>query len=151
MGVLSPLAAATVLPLASVPIHPRSRPALPSVRGFHGRGFYGGGYYASGFYGTGFYGTGFYATGWHNPYWGAPYGGYCVRPYSGPYSGELKLDTKVKDAQVCIDGAYAGATHQNKSMHLRPGNHNMEIREADRAAFSQRVYVIAGQNLTLAP
>ena len=57
----------------------------------------------------------------------------------------------MKDGQVRIDGAYAGATHQNKSMHLRPGNHNIEIREADRAAFSQRVYGIAGKTLHLHP
>src|ERR1700687_343021 len=74
-----------------------------------------------------------YYGGWYEPYWGSywgpAYGGY----YAFPNSGEIKLDTKVKDAQVFINGAYAGTTHQNKSMHLRPGSYNIEIRASGRA------------------
>src|SRR5215471_13097622 len=74
------------------------------------------------------YGYGFYRPFW-GPYWGPYWGG--VYGYSwAPNSGEVKLDTKVKDAQVFINGAYAGTTHENKSMHLRPGNYNIEIKEA---------------------
>ena len=98
-----------------------------------------------GFYGAGFYGAGFYGGG---PYWGAPYGGYY---YANAYSGEVKLDTKVKDADVFINGAYAGTTHQNKSMHLRQGNYNLEIKEAGRTQFSEKIYVIAGKTLHLHP
>ena len=72
-----------------------------------------------------------YFGGFYNPYWGAYWG-----PYWGPYgytyapnSGEVKLDTKVKDAQVFINGSYAGTTGENKSMHLRPGNYNLEIKD----------------------
>src|SRR6266849_6458128 len=75
-----------------------------------------------------------YYGGWYNPYWGPycgpAYGGY----YAHPDSGEVKLDTKVKDAQVFINGSYAGTTHQNKSMYLRPGSYNIEIREAGRTS-----------------
>src|SRR5579864_3218587 len=105
---------------------PMSAPA--AVRGFVvvGRPYYGG-----------FYG------GWYSPYWGpywAPYGGY----YAHPNAGEVKLDTKVKDAEVFINGAFAGTTHQNKSMYLRSGSYNIEIREAGRPSFAQRIYVVAG-------
>jgi len=45
--------------------------------------------------------------GWYAPYWGPYWGPYGYRTYY-PNSGEVKLDTKVKDAQVFINGAYAG-------------------------------------------
>ena len=103
------------------------------------------------------YGRGFvvvgrpYYGGWYSPfwgpYWGPAYGGY----YAYPNSGEVKLDTKVKDAQVFINGAYAGTTHQNKSMHLRPGSYNIEIRESGRAPYAEKVYVVAGKTLHLHP
>ena len=69
--------------------------------------------------------------------------------YAYPNSGEVKLDTKVKDAQVFIDGAYAGTSQQNKTMHLRPGSYNIEIREAGRTQYSETVYVVAGKTLHL--
>jgi hypothetical protein len=96
-----------------------------------------------------FYGGGWY-SGWYAPYWGpywAPYGGI----YAHPNSGDVKLDTKVKDAQVFINGAYAGTTHDNKTMHLRPGNYNIEIREGGQTQFQQDVYVVAGKTLHLHP
>jgi len=109
--------------------------ASAAVRGFVavGRPYYGGWY------------GGWYAPFW-GPYWG-PYGYY----YGYPNAGEVKLDTKVKDAQVFINGAFAGTTHENKTMHLRPGTYNIEIREADRTPFNQKVYVVAGKTLHLHP
>jgi len=95
-----------------------------------------------------------YYGGWYRPYWGSYWG---WRPsYMGPYyvnpnAGEVKLETKVKDAQVFIDGAYAGTTKQNKSMYLRQGNYNIEIREAGRTQFAEHVYVTAGKTLKLYP
>ena len=91
----------------------------------------------------------YWGGGWYAPYWG-PYWGYGGY-YANPYAGEVKLDTKVKDAQVFINGAYAGTTHENKSMHLRPGNYNIEIREAGRTQFTEKVYVVAGKTVHLHP
>jgi hypothetical protein len=88
--------------------------------------------------------------GWYRPYWGPG-------PYWGPSYvidqnvGDVKLETKVKDAQVFINGAYAGTTHDNKTMHLRPGSYNIEIREAGRTQFAERVYVVRGKTLRLHP
>jgi hypothetical protein len=68
---------------------PSSAPA--AVRGFGGgRVFVGGGYWGP------YYG--------YSPYWGGYYG--------YPNSREIKLDTKVKDAQVFINGAFAGTTQR---------------------------------------
>jgi hypothetical protein len=43
--------------------------------------------------------------GWYAPYWGPYWGPYGYRAYY-PNAGEVKLDTKVKDAQVFINGSY---------------------------------------------
>ena len=91
----------------------------------------------------------YYYGGFYRPFWGpywAPYGGY----YAHPNAGEVKLDTKVKDAQVYINGAYAGTTKENKSMYLRPGNYNIEVRGYGRH-YAERVYVVAGKTLHLHP
>jgi hypothetical protein len=115
-----------ILAAALMTLVPLTAPA--AIRGFVGVGrpyFYGG------------YGS----------YWGPAYGGY----YANSYSGEVKLDTKVKDAQVFINGAYAGTTHETKSMHLRPGSYNVEIREAGRTQYAEKVYVVAGKTLHLHP
>ena len=120
----------TILAASMLTLAPMN--ASAAIRGFVtvGRPYYGG----------------WYAPYW-GPYWGYGYGGY----YAHPNSGEVKLDTKVKDAQVFINGAYAGTTHQNKSMYLRPGSYNIEIREVGRTAFVQKVYVVPGKTLHLRP
>jgi hypothetical protein len=92
-----------------------------------------------------FYG-GYYSPFWGS-YWGPGYGPY----YAYPNSGEVKLDTKVKDAQVFIDGSYAGTTKENKTMHLRPGSYNLEIRKGGQTQFSEQVYVNAGKTIHLQP
>ena len=86
--------------------------------------------------------------GWYNPYWGPYWGGPY---YAYPNSGQVKLDTKVKDAQVFINGSYAGTTHENKTMRLRPGSYNIEIREGGQTPFAERIYVAAGKTLHLHP
>jgi hypothetical protein len=96
--------------------------------------------------GPGFYG-GYYSPFW-GPYWGPAYAGPY---YAYPNSGEVKLDTKVKDAQVFINGSYAGTTHENKTMRLRPGSYDIEVREAGQTHFAQQVYVAAGKTLHLHP
>jgi hypothetical protein len=86
------------------------------------------------------------------PYWGPMYSSYYPGYYSAnPTAGEIKLDTKVKDAGVFINGAYAGTTHQNKSMYLRPGSYNLEIREAGSTRYAEKVFVVAGKTLHLRP
>jgi hypothetical protein len=116
-----------ILALSVMALAPVSAPA--AVRGFVmvGRPYFGG-----------------YYGGYHVPYWGGYY-------YSNPYAGEVKLDTKVKDAGVFINGAYAGTTHQNKSMHLRPGTYTIEIKEAGRVRYAEKIYVVAGKTLHLQP
>ncbi len=90
--------------------------------------------------------------GWYGPYWGPYWGPAYMGPYYAyPNSGQVKLDTKVKDALVFIDGSYAGTTHENKTMRLRPGAYNIEIREGGKTSFAEKVYVVAGSTLHLRP
>lgn len=94
--------------------------------------------------------TGASAAIWYGGYWGprwapAYYGGYY------PYAGHIKVDTKVKNAEVFIDGAFAGTTHDVKSLYLRPGRYNIEIRELGATKFVQEVYVVPGKTLHLRP
>jgi hypothetical protein len=98
-----------------------------------------------------FYGGGFYRPYWGaywGPYWNPYYGGYY---YGNPNAGEVKLDTKVKDAQVFINGAFAGTTKENKTMYLRPGSYSIEIKEGANTPFAQKIYVVAGKTLHLHP
>jgi PEGA domain-containing protein len=86
----------------------------------------------------------------YRPYYGAYWGpGYYGGYY--PYAGQIKLDTKVKTAEVFIDGAFAGNTHDARTMHLRPGSYNVEIRELGVTKFVQQVYVVPGKTLHLHP
>ena len=124
-----------ILAAALMTLAPASAPA--AIRGFAVArgGYFGGGWYSP------------YWGPYGGPYWGPVYGGY----YGNPNLGEVKLDTKVKDAQVFVNGAYAGTTHDNKSMHLRPGTYNIEIRGAGGARYAEKVYVAAGKTLHLHP
>jgi hypothetical protein len=89
------------------------------------------------------------ASAYWGPVWRPYYGYYGY--YGYPAGGEVKLDTKVKNAEVFVDGAFAGTTHQAKSMRLRPGRYNIEIREAGVTKFVQEIYVVAGKTLHLRP
>ena len=117
-------------------------PASASARGFGGH-IVVGGPFVGGYWGGPYWG------GYWGPYYG--YGPYWGGYYAFPNSGEIKLDTKVKDAQVFINGAYAGTTQEDKKMHLRPGNYNIQIREGGRTQFTEKVYVAAGKTLHLHP
>ena len=86
----------------------------------------------------------------YRPYWGAYWGPAYYGGYY-PYAGQVKLDTKVKNAEVFINGAFAGTTHENRTMHLRPGTYNIEIRELGATKFVERVYVVPGKTLRLHP
>lgn len=91
------------------------------------------------------FGYGYYAP---YGYWGAyPYGYYGY----GPATGAVKFDTKVKDAEVYVNGAYAGSIGKLKTMNFRPGSYDIEVRQAGQSQFDKKVYVAAGKTLHLNP
>lgn len=87
------------------------------------------------------------------PYgWYAPYGYYPYGAVVGvPPAGEVKFDTKVKTAQVFINGAFAGTVGDLKTLHMRPGTYNFELRTAEGGSFQETVYVLAGKTTKLQP
>ncbi len=125
--------------------------AVPAAArgGFHGgtgfRGGFGGAVIVRPF---GF--GGFYDPWFWDPYWyGGPSWGYG---YSMPAGmGKLKVDTHLKDAEVFIDGAYAGTTSQTKDMWLKSGAHDLEIRASGHPKYAERVYVLSGKTLKISP
>jgi hypothetical protein len=89
-----------------------------------------------------------FGGGWYYPYWGPyPYGYYEY----APTTGAVKFDTSVRDAEVYIDGAYAGTVGKLKTMQLRPGSYDIEVRAPGRTQFDKKVYVAAGKTLHLNP
>ena len=102
------------------------------------------------FAGGPYYGGWGWAGGWYSPFWG-PYWGSPYPLYAYPNAGEVKLETEVKTAEVYINGAYAGTTHQNHEMYLRPGTYNIKIVEGGKIRFAKQVYVVAGKKLKLYP
>jgi hypothetical protein len=80
-------------------------------------------------------------------YWGAPAYGY----YYAPATGEIKIDTKVKDAEVWVNGAFAGTVKDAHSLHLRPGSYTIEVRHGGQEVLSQQVFVAAGKTVHLNP
>ena len=98
----------------------------------------GGGFYGRGWYGPGW---GWYGPGWYGPYgWGPGY------YYYGPNAGKVKIVTPDKNASVYIDGGYAGPVAKLKKFSLRPGNHQIALRDPSGHTFYQeRIQVIPGK------
>ena len=95
-----------------------------------------------------FVGSGFAPMGWY----GYGYGPYSYGPYYGvPNVGQVKLDTKVKDAQVFVDGAYAGTSGKLKTMWMRPGTYTIEMRAAGHPQIAEKIYVVAGKTVHVEP
>jgi hypothetical protein len=97
-----------------------------------------------------FVGPGF-GWGWYGSYWGPyPYGFYGGYNYA-PATGAVKFDTSVKNAEVLINGAYAGTVGKLKTLHLRPGRYNIELRAPGSMHYAETVYVVPGKTLHVKP
>jgi hypothetical protein len=139
----------TAVPRGSVPSNP------PSVGGVYVPGGYYGGYYGYydpygyggyGYPGVGSYGGGYggYYGGYYDPW----YGGYPASPqssYTYDDEGSLKLKLKPRNAEVYVDGYYAGVVDDFdgifQRMHLESGPHRIEVRAPgyETLAFDVRI------------
>jgi hypothetical protein len=132
-------------------------PAAAQRGGFRGGGAMRGGFAgvpqrtiivpSFGFYGA--YGPWFYDPFWFGGPWMGVYPGYGYA--RGSALGEVRIKTPLKDAEVMIDGAYAGTTSERKNMWLKPGAHDIEIRAAGHEPFQKRVYVLSAKTMTITP
>ena len=99
-----------------------------------------------------FVGPAFAPMGWYGYGYGPFYGPYPYGAYYGvPNVGHVKLDTKVKNAEVFVDGAYAGTAGKLKTMWMRPGTYNIELRAPGGEQFTEKIYVMAGKTVHVEP
>lgn len=132
------------MPRESAPRQPRGGPTIvvpPLSYGYRHYSRYGYGYYPWGFGGLGF---GDYYDGFYDPWYGGysrygiypGYGGYSGYGQGGSYrslyQGQLHLKMKPRDAQVFVDGYYAGVVDDFdgifQRLELEAGPHRIDVR-----------------------
>ena len=116
----------------------------------YGGGHWGGGYWR-GYGGGPYWGWGGYWWDplWYGPYWGFPYYRYWDRGYYDN-SAELRLEVSPKDAQVYVDGYYAGIVDDFNGvfqrLHVRPGRHELALYMPGYRTVRQSLYLSVGQD-----
>ena len=85
-----------------------------------------------------------------DPYFAYPYP-YAYPPdYMGANFGYVKIKTDRKNASVFVDGGFADKIEKAKKFALRPGNHEIELRDSDgRTLYKQNVAVLVGKTTEL--
>jgi hypothetical protein len=116
--------------------------------GYHG-GYYGYPYFYGGFYYPpffSFYGWYPYSFGWYGGYGGGWYGYPYYGPYWGPYddTASVRLHVTPRDAQVYVDGYYAGVVDDFdgtfQRLRLLPGAHEVTIWMPGYRSATERMY-----------
>jgi hypothetical protein len=86
----------------------------------------------------------YYGPGWYRP-WGPLY---LAAPF--PRSGDIKIHAGIKGESIYVDGGFAGLTGKLKKFSLQPGNHQIEIRDAEgRVMYRNTIRVISGQTVDI--
>jgi hypothetical protein len=85
-----------------------------------------------------------------DPFYTYPYP-YAYPPdYMAQNFGYVKLKTDLKNASVYVDGGFADRIAKAKKFALRPGNHEIEVRDTEGATlFKQKVDVLVGKTTEL--
>lgn len=85
-----------------------------------------------------------------DPFLTYPYPYAYAPDYMATNFGYVKIKTDRKDASVYVDGGFADKVEKAKKFALRPGTHNIELRDSDgRTLYQQRVAVIVGKTTEL--
>jgi hypothetical protein len=105
------------------------------------------------FYGYGpFWPYGFYPYSFANspflPFYSPFYPGYLPNLAYGADKGEVRLKAP-KNAEVFVDGAYAGTADHLKNMWLDSGAYDLSVSATGRSPFHQRIYVLSGKSLKI--
>jgi PEGA domain-containing protein len=92
--------------------------------------------------------------GFYDPFWAPYWGGYYpYAPYVVSTSGDVKVEVTPKQAQVYVDGYYAGLVEQFDGAfhHLRtsPGGHTITVYLDGYRTVSQDIYARAGSTFKL--
>jgi hypothetical protein len=114
-----------------------------TIVGGHGGGYWGG------YWGAPYWGGFWWDPLWIGPYWGFPYYRYWERGYYDD-SAELRLEVRPKDAQVYVDGYYAGIVDDFNGvfqrLHVRPGNHELALYLPGFRTVRQNLHLGVGQD-----
>ncbi|HEX7284558.1 MAG TPA: PEGA domain-containing protein [Candidatus Angelobacter sp.] len=110
---------------------------------FSGPWFYSP-FWTYGFYPVPFYHYGAYGLGYAPGFW---YPSHYFDFNAG--KGNVKLSANVKNAQVQLNGAYAGVMKDLKSIWLEPGAYDLELSAPDHTTFQKRIYVLSGKTLKI--
>jgi hypothetical protein len=85
-----------------------------------------------------------------DPFFDYPYPYAYAPDYMAENFGYVKIKTESKDASVYVDGGFADRVEKAKKFALRPGNHDIELRDSDgRTLFKERVQVLVGKTTEL--
>ena len=114
--------------------------------GYSSAPFFYGPFWPYGFYP---YSAGFYAPFFYEPFYSPFYGPYAAGFGYASDKGEVKLKANPKDAQVFLDGAYAGPADHLKDMWLDSGAYDLSVSSPGKETFHQRIYVISGKKLKI--
>jgi hypothetical protein len=136
----------------------------PSGGGHPGGGYPGGAYPSHGhgtvvvggyWGGYGYWGYPYWGWGWG---WGGPYGpyGYGYPYWGGGYydnSAEVRLEVKPKEAEVYVDGYYAGIVDDFdgtfQRLRVRPGNHELTLYLKGFKSVKQDVHLGSNQDVKI--
>lgn len=113
--------------------------------GYFSSPFFFGPFGPYGFYPYGFAYSPFFYDSFYSPFYPPYTGGFAY----GPDKGEVKLNANPKNAQVFLDGAYAGTAGHLKNMWLTSGAYNLSVSAPGREDFQQRIYVLSGKSLKI--
>lgn len=85
-----------------------------------------------------------------DPFFDYPYP-YAYEPdYMAQNFGYVKIKTDHKDASVYVDGGFADRIEKAKKFALRPGTHDIELRDSDgRSLFREKIAVLVGKTTEL--
>lgn len=94
------------------------------------------------------WGPTFYYPSWYYPY-SYPYSyGWRQVYVAAPRTGTVKIQTRLKDAGIYVDGGFAGMTGKLKEFSLQPGNHDIEVRnDSGQTLFHERIQVLLGKTV----
>jgi hypothetical protein len=85
-----------------------------------------------------------------DPFFDYPYPYAYAPDYMSANFGYVKIKTDRKDAAVYVDGGFADKIEKAKKFALRPGTHDIELRDSDgRTLFRERVAVIVNKTTEL--
>jgi hypothetical protein len=137
-------------------------------RPYYYRPYYYSPYWYNGFYSSFYFGAGWYpfyaGVGWGYPYYGAYYGGYYGYPYAAyqypapyPYPAyaytpwsSARIEVRPRDAQVYVDGTFAGVVDSFDGVFQRldvpAGEHEITIYAPGYHSYSERTLFQPGQS-----